>query len=140
MTTLRTSRDFAASVEDIFAAFSNPERFSRWWGPAGFTNSFHICEFETGGRWVYTMHGPDGRDYPNESVFREVKPFSRVVIEHIVKPVYTLTISFDKHGSGTKVNWEQSFENEVFATKMRDFLSTANEQNLDRLMAEVLGN
>jgi uncharacterized protein YndB with AHSA1/START domain len=41
---------------------------SRWWGPAGFTNTFEVCEFKKGGRWSFVMHGPDGRNYPNESV------------------------------------------------------------------------
>jgi uncharacterized protein YndB with AHSA1/START domain len=138
MTTLITSREIQAPVKDVFNAFSEPERLARWWGPAGFTNTFHTCEFETGGRWVYTMHGPDGRDYPNESIFQEVDPNARIVIKHVIKPMYTLTITFSERATaGTVVSWEQDFENEVFATKMRDFLITANEQNLDRLTAEI---
>ena len=138
MTTFSTSREMAASVEEVFAAFSDPERLAHWWGPSGFTNTFHTFEFKTGGRWVYTMHGPDGRDYPNESLFRAIVPESNIVIEHIVLPLYKLVISFAESDGRTIVTWEQEFENQVFATKMRDFLSTANEQNLDKLTAEVM--
>ena len=46
-------------------AFSDPVRLARWWGPAGFTNTFTICEFKPGGQWSFTMHGPDGTNYPN---------------------------------------------------------------------------
>lgn len=139
MTQFNLSREIDASVEEVFAAFADAERLARWWGPAGFTNTFHTFEFETGGRWVYTMHGPDGKDYPNESVFREVVPEQKVVIEHIVLPKYILTIIFAENDGKTTVTWEQDFENEAFATKMRDFLETANRQNLDRLTAEVIG-
>lgn len=138
MASLSTFREIAAPAEDVFAAFSDPERLARWWGPAGFTNTFHRFEFENGGRWVYTMHGPDGRDYPNESVFQKIEPESRLVIEHVALPVYTLIITFAEHDRTTIVTWEQDFENKVFATKMRDFLRTANEQNLDKLTVEVL--
>ena len=139
MATLETFREIATPVEDVFAAFSDPVRLARWWGPAGFTNTFHTFEFETGGRWIYTMHGPDGRDYPNESVFREIVPEKKIVIHHIVLPIYSLVITLNENDGRTAVRWEQDFENKVFAAKMRDFLTTANEQNLDKLAAEVSG-
>jgi uncharacterized protein YndB with AHSA1/START domain len=138
MTRLQTSRTIDASVEEVFAAFIDAERLARWWGPAGFTNSFDVFVLETGGRWIYTMHGPDGKDYPNESVFREVVAGERIVIEHVVLPRYMLVLTFAESEGRTTVTWEQDFENETFATKMNDFLKTANEQNLDKLSAEVL--
>ncbi|MCC6824552.1 MAG: SRPBCC domain-containing protein [Acidobacteria bacterium] len=140
MILLETSRNIAASAYKVFAAFADGERLARWFGPAGFTNTFHTFEFESGGRWVYTMHGPDGKNYENESVFREVVPGKRIVIEHISLPKYELTIALAENGGQTKVTWIQDFENETFATKMTDFLKTANEQNLDKLSAEVLGS
>lgn len=48
MTTFNTSREIPATVEEVFAAFSHPERLSRWWGPAGFTNTFNAFEFKKG--------------------------------------------------------------------------------------------
>ncbi len=65
MSSLTTSREIPASVEHVFAAFSDPARLARWWGPAGFTNTFDVCEFKPGGQWSFTMHGPDGANYPN---------------------------------------------------------------------------
>ncbi len=140
MTTLKTTREIAASLDEVFAAFTDGERLARCWGPAGFTNTFHTFELETGGSWVYTMHGPDGKDYENESVFREVVPRQRVIIDHVSLPKYELTITFAESDGKTTVTWEQDFENKTFATKMRDFLTTANEQNLDKLTAEITGD
>lgn len=45
--------------------WSDPEMLSRWWGPEGFRTTTHSMNFEKGGDWRYTMHGPDGVDYPN---------------------------------------------------------------------------
>jgi len=137
MTTISTSREIAASADEIFAAFEAPERLARWWGPADFTNTFDLCEFKPGGRWVYTMHGPDGKNYPNECVFRAIEPDKRIIIDHVVLPLYTLTITLEKRGDKTRLTWDQEFENKVFAAKMHDFLSTANEQNLVRLETEI---
>jgi len=38
-------------------------------------------EVKPGGVWRLTMHGPDGADYPNESVFTEVVKPQRIVFE-----------------------------------------------------------
>ena len=135
---LQTSRNIPASAAEVFAAFADPARLARWWGPEGFTNTFDVCEFKPGGRWIYTMHGPDGKDYPNECVFREILPAANVVIDHVILPLYTLTITLAEFGGTTTLTWQQEFDNCVFATKMYDFLTMANEQNLDRLIAEVL--
>lgn len=132
---VRTERVFSASPREIFAAFEQPDRLARWWGPAGFTNTFEQFEFSPGGRWVFVMHGPNGASYPNESVFREIQPDTRIVIEHVVKPWYTLTVTLDARGDGTHLAWVQEFESPGFAARMRRLSETANEQNLDRLQA-----
>lgn len=132
---VRTERLFSASPRTIFAAFEQPERLARWWGPAGFTNTFEQFEFRPGGRWVFVMHGPNGASYPNESVFREIEPDTRIVIEHVVKPWYTLTVTLTPDGDQTHLAWVQEFESPEMAAKMRRLTDTANEENLDRLQS-----
>lgn len=74
------SRLVDAPQERVFRAFAEPAHLARWWGPDGFTNTFDVFEFHPGGTWRFTMHGPDGQDYPNESVFREIAVPERVVL------------------------------------------------------------
>lgn len=138
MTTFSTSREIPAPVEHVFAAFSHPERLSRWWGPAGFTNTFSVCEFKNGGRWSYVMRGPDGRTYPNESGFAEIESPSKIVIQHVSEPKYRLTIVLAASAAGTVVSWSQAFENPNIASRLERVVVPANEQNLDRLSVEVL--
>jgi uncharacterized protein YndB with AHSA1/START domain len=140
MTTFSTSREIAASVEEVFAAFTDSERLARWWGPAGFTNTFHFCEFETGGRWVYTMHSPNGGNPDNESVFELVEPPRKVVIRHTSQPLYRLTIELSPSAAGTTVSWSQVFDDAEVAGRIAKIVIPANEQNLDRLSAEVFRN
>lgn len=137
MTTFTTAREIPAPPEQVFAAFSDPQRLARWWGPAGFTNTFHVCEFRPGGRWELVMHGPDRGDYPNESVFAEIEPPSRIVIEHVSAPKYRLTITLAPSAGGTTVTWAQTFESAEVASRIEQIVVPANEQNLDRLSAEV---
>ena len=139
MTTFNTSREIAATPEEIFGAFRDPDRLARWWGPAGFTNTFHVCEFENGGRWIYTMHSPNGGNPENESVFELVDPPRKIVIRHVSQPVYRLTADFiPTAASGTILSWSQQFDDPEVARRIAKIVVPANEQNLDKLTAEVL--
>ena len=134
-----TERLFQATPRAIFAAFEQPDLLARWWGPDGFTNTFEEFEFKPGGRWVFVMHAPNGADHANESVFLEIEPDSRIVIEHVVTPWFRLTITLTPHGDRTHLSWVQEFENAEFAGKMRSLCLKANEQVLDRLEAVLSG-
>jgi len=137
MSTFRNERLVAAAPAAVFAAHRDPARLARWWGPEGFTNTFSTFEFAPGGKWIFTMHGPDGKDYPNESAFLEIEENARIKIQHVCEPRFVLDILLHPEGEGTRVEWLADFENESFARSMADFLKTANEQNLDRMVAEV---
>jgi len=137
MSTFRHSREIPAAPESVFSALQDPVRLARWWGPDGFTNSFQTFEFRVGGMWLFTMHGPDGTNYPNQSEFMEIVPNALVRINHISPPHFELSISLEPQATGTLVSWVGVFENHAFAENRRQFLEAANEQNLDRLMLEV---
>ena len=138
MTTFSTSREIPATAEEVFAAIGDPARLARWWGPAGFTNTFGVCEFKIGGRWSFVMHGPDGANYPNENRFAEIEAPGKVVIQHLSEPKFSLAIGLTASGAGTLVTWAQTFESAEFARRVEAIVVPANEQNLDRLTAEVL--
>ena len=134
---LVTSRVIEAPREQVFAAFADPERLARWWGPEGFTNTFQEFDLRPGGQWRFVMHGPSGGDYKNESVFREVVRPERIVFDHVSPPRFTMTIWLAAEAGRTRVTWHQRFPTAAECDKVRGFAPTANEQNLDRLAAEV---
>ena len=138
MSTFRTSRELPFPAAAVFGAIRDPQRLARWWGPAGFTNSFQTFEFVPGGRWVFTMHGPDGTNYPNESEFVEIVPGALVRIRHVSPPEFVLSIGLQPLGNDrTLVNWEQAFADAQVAERVRHIVEPSNEQNLDRLTAEL---
>ncbi len=131
------SRLIDASRERVFRALAEPARLTRWWGPNGFTSTFEVFEFRPGGTWRFVFHGPDGTNYPNENVFREISP-ERVVMEHIsATHHFFLTIAFVAQGNQTLVGWRQVFDTAEHRHKIAHVVLDANEQNLDRLEAEV---
>lgn len=137
MSTFTSQRTLCAARSAVFAAIQDPARLARWWGPDGFSNRFDVFEFQPGGRWVFEMIGPDGQIYRNESVFSRIEADRQVVIRHVCPPHFTLTITLEPSPEGTLVRWEQAFADAAVASAIRHIVVPANEQNLDRLSAEV---
>lgn len=115
-----------------------PEQLAKWWGPNGFTNTFHEFDLRPGGRWRFVMHAPDGANFQNESVFVEVAPPERVIFRHESRPRFEMTITFADQDGKTLVGWRQVFDTAAERERVAKFAVPANEQNLDRLAAQVL--
>ena len=79
------------------------------------------------------MHGPDGKNYLNDSFFEELVPDSKIVIHHDCPPNFKLTVGLTPDGEGTHLTWEQVFEDAETAEVVKQRAGSANEQNIDRL-------
>jgi uncharacterized protein YndB with AHSA1/START domain len=132
-----TARTLEALPEQVFDTFLRPGRLARWWGPAGFSNDFHHFDFREGGDWTFTMIGPDGTHYPNRSRFLEIVPGCRIQIEHLSGPHFVLEITLAPVGRRTRLDWRQHFQSQTDYDAVKAFVPAANEQNLDRLAAEL---
>lgn len=128
-----------APVAKVFQAFSHSEKLALWWGPNGFTNTINEFDLRDGGFWRYVMHGPDGTNYPNESKFLEVIENKKIVIEHLSGHHFILTLEFNTTPDGTRVDWEQLFDTAAHYQSIAEFVSDANQQNLNRLEQVVIG-
>lgn len=132
------SRIIDATPEQVFSAFSQPERLAHWWGPEGFSSTFEAFDLRPGGTWRFVMHGPDGTHYPNTNVFKTVEPPKRIEVEHVSEEHhFVLSITFSVQGSQTRVDWQQTFDTVEHKRLVAPWVEPANEQNLERLQREV---
>lgn len=121
-------------VSQVWEAWSNPAHLINWWGPDGFTSTIHTMEFEEGGEWKLTLHGPDGTNYPNRSTFLEIIPQQKIVFEHF-NPHFITTALFETAEEGTRLNWTLLFD----TPEMREIVVKAHKadegqkQNIERL-------
>ena len=72
-------RIFDAPRELVWRAWTDPEWFVRWWGPAMFTSPTVQMDLRPGGRFVWVMRDPDGHDYYTVGEYREIDPPNRLV-------------------------------------------------------------
>lgn len=59
MSEVRATRELAASVEQAWLAWSDPDYVRRWWGPEGFTCPRADLDFRVGGTSLVTMQAPE---------------------------------------------------------------------------------
>src|SRR6201995_5832792 len=104
---IRLIRLYDAPVEAVWDAWTDPEQVAKWWGPRGFTLTTHSKDLRPGGHWNYTMHGPDGVDYPNKTVYFEVEKNAKLVYDHGGSddrpPLFRVTVLFSPVEGKTKM-------------------------------------
>lgn len=132
-----SSRLIPFTPAQVFAAFAQADQLATWWGPDSFSNTFEVFEFKAQGRWLFVMHGPDGKDYTNDCVFLEASP-QKIAIRHLSAPNFTLTITLADVDGQTHLDWRQAFDDPRVAASLAHIILPANEQNLNRLHSTLL--
>ncbi len=139
------TRVLDAPRELVWEAWIDPKQVEKWWGPKGFTTTVHEMEAKPGGVFRQTMHGPDGVDYPNESVFVEVVKPERIAFSHrggekgVPEIQLKMIWTFEDQEGKTKVTIRQVYP----TTEARDHAANTygaiegGKQTLERL-AEYL--
>ena len=132
-----STRVFDWPREHVFKAWTDPDHLARWWGPKGFSNTFQEFDLRPGGVWRFVMHGPNGVDYQNKSVFVEIATPERIVFDHVSGPVFQVTATFTELSGKTRLTFRMVFETPAECDRVRGFAVEANEENFDRLEAEL---
>jgi uncharacterized protein YndB with AHSA1/START domain len=131
---LRVTRSLDAPINLVWRVWTSPEHIAQWWGPSGFTNTIHTMDLVAGGEWRLTMKAPDGKTYPNKSIFKEVAELSKIVFQHF-NPNYLATVRFQSVGGTTVLEWMMEFETvDLFETVVKVFKADEGlNQNVDKL-------
>lgn len=139
---LKIQRIYDAPVKAVWEAWTDPQQVAQWWGPRGFTLTTHSKDLRPGGIWHYTMHGPDGVDYPNKTLYHEVEKYHRLVYDHgandIQAPLFRVTVVFTDLKGKTQMDMTMTLPTPEAAEETRKFVKKAGgDATWDRL-AEYL--
>jgi uncharacterized protein YndB with AHSA1/START domain len=129
------SRTLNAPIDLVWEVWTDPEHIKNWWGPNNFTNTITKMEVKPEGEWNLVMHGPDGTDFKNKSIFKEVIRNKKIVYDHISGPKFRATIEFEKRGKQTHIRWHMLFETkEEFIQTVKTFKADEGlRQNIEKL-------
>ncbi|MEX0648017.1 MAG: SRPBCC family protein [Balneolaceae bacterium] len=142
---IHLSREFNAPRKLVFDAWTDPEKIGTWWGPNGFSTTTKKMSFRVGGEWIFTMHGPDGTDYPNHIVYTDIKQPEYLKYDHYGHrdkegdpPHFKAEIFFEEKGDKTKIEMELLFPSVAARNEAAKFGAVdGGKQTLNRL-AEFL--
>jgi len=141
---IHITRIYDAPVKMVWDAWIDPEKVAKWWGPRGFTLTSKSKDVRPGGTWTYTMHGPDGVDYPNTTVFHEVEKYSRLVYDHggsdDKPPMFRVTVNFSETAGKTKMEMSMALPTAEAANETRKFIKKASGDSTWDRLAEYLSS
>ena len=139
---IRITRIYDAPVQAVWDAWTDPEQAAQWWGPRGFTITTHSKDLRPGGHWAYTMHGPDGTDYPNKAFYFEVEECAKLVYDHGGNddrpPLFHVTVLFSEIEGGTKMDMSMTLPTPEAAEETRKFIKKAGGNSTWDRLAEYL--
>lgn len=126
---LQLTRVYDAPVRAVWDAWTISEQVALWWGPRGFTITTQKKDLRIGGSWHYTMHGPDGVDYPNVTRYHEVEPLKKLVYDHgstgDTPPLFRVTVTFTEAHSKTTMALTMSLASPEAAAQAAKFIKQA---------------
>ncbi|CAN5733531.1 hypothetical protein BH10CYA1_BH10CYA1_33970 [soil metagenome] len=139
---LRIIREYNAPVKAVWDAWTDPAQAAQWWGPRGFTITTHSKDLRVGGHWHYTMHGPDGVDYPNHTKYFEVDQYKKLVYDHggndEQEPLFRVTVTFAEKQGKTLMDMRMALATPEAAEETRKFVKKAGGNATWDRLAEYL--
>jgi uncharacterized protein YndB with AHSA1/START domain len=74
------TRMIDAPRELVWRAWTDPERLKKWWGPKTYTTPHVRIDLRVGGKYLFCMRSPDGKDFWSTGIFREIIPLRKIVM------------------------------------------------------------
>lgn len=137
---VRTARIIAAARDRVFAAWTDPAILAQWWGPNGFSNTFHRFELKPEGVWEFTMHGPNNMDFNNTCVFKRIERSGYLEFDHLKEMhFYKAMVTFTEVAEGTRIDWIMRFDTAEELAPIKTSIAQANEENMDKLQTLCTG-
>jgi uncharacterized protein YndB with AHSA1/START domain len=137
----RLSRVLDAPRALVWEVLTDVEHATHWFGPEGFRTTTHSFDLRVGGSWRFTMRGPDGVDYYNKQLFREIAPGERLVYYHTGGLVhedeggFAASITLADEGKRTRITLHSTFPNAEVLRQMTERFGVVEggKQHLARL-------
>ncbi len=122
------SRVFAASVADVWRAYTEAELLNQWWGPAPWHAETKTMNFAVGGYWLYAMVSPEGQKHWGRMNYMAIQHHKHFEMEDYfcdesgeldeLLPVSSGQMVFTEMVDGTKVEFKMIYPTEADLQKI----------------------
>ena len=142
--TVTVISDFDASIEQVWALWSDPRKLERWWGPPTYPATFENHDLIPGGEVTYFMTGPEGDRHRGKWRVTAVDPptsleFADVFADADGKPIAGMPVSrvrvrLTERSSGTRMEMRSKFDSREDLEK---WLSTGTLEGQQQAIAQM---
>ncbi|MDT0156002.1 SRPBCC family protein [Microbacterium sp. ARD32] len=118
--TMTVTAEFAAPIERVWQAYSDPRQLERFWGPPSWPARFHTWDHTVGGRADYSMTGPRGETSRAYWEFLEIEEPHRFSVldgfsdengqPNADMPAMRMDFTFESTESGTRMVTSSTFD------------------------------
>ncbi|PTQ99539.1 uncharacterized protein YndB with AHSA1/START domain [Mucilaginibacter yixingensis] len=148
---LHVTREFAAPVEKVWKAWTEPELLDKWWAPRPWRTETKTMDFSEGGAWLYSMVGPEGERHWCRADYKSITPGSEYSAVDAfcdengtpsgMAPSMSWHLRFSSTATGTRVDITITFEKEedleaIVKMGFKEGFTMAHG-NLDELLAQL---
>jgi uncharacterized protein YndB with AHSA1/START domain len=146
-------RHFDAPRAAVWKAWTDPEQLKKWWSPKDCTTPSVTIDVKVGGKLLFCMSMPDGKEVWGTGTFKEVVPMEKLVYADnfadkdgniVSADTYGMpadfpkdlivTVVFEDDGQGTKMTLTHSG---MPAGKMKDMTGDGWNEMFDK-MGEII--
>jgi uncharacterized protein YndB with AHSA1/START domain len=147
--TVSITKEFDASRDMVWDAYTKPELLDQWWAPKPMTSRTTAMDFEVGGRRFYAMVSPEGAERWVVQKYTSITPKTNFKIfnafadkdENLELPGSDWDLSFSEQGGKTKVSISIYNESLERLERMIEYGfregTMAQLQNLEELLAHL---
>lgn len=118
--TMTLTADFAAPVERLWDAFTDPRQLERFWGPPGYPATFTAFDLVVGGHARYRMTSPQGERFHGVWEFLEIdRPGTLAVLDSFADengevlaalPTSRMAMVFEQTAAGSRLRSTTTFD------------------------------
>jgi uncharacterized protein YndB with AHSA1/START domain len=138
-----TTRVLNAPRDLVWKILTSPDHIKHFWGPDGFTNTIKHMDVRVGGQWLFTMHGPDGKDWPNRIIYKTVTEPSYLAFDHdggeddVSGHRFLGELELFEEGGKTRIELRMTEATLEARDAVAQFAVAGGQQNLERLAAYI---
>lgn len=149
--TITVKREFDAEVSLVWDAYTKSEILDQWWAPKPWKAKTKSMDFKEGGRWLYSMVGPNGEEHFAIANFKEIVSQKKFSVSDAFTdsdgnikndmPKAEWDVIFNDHGETTLVEFHITYPDvnqleETIKMGFKEGLGMAME-NLDALLPSL---
>ncbi|MDB5256184.1 MAG: Activator of Hsp90 ATPase 1 family protein [Chitinophagaceae bacterium] len=108
---INVEREFAAPLENVWAAWTQSELLDQWWAPRPWMAVTKTMDFKVGGHWLYAMTSPEGEKHWCKINYKSIAP---------LKNYSALDAFCDENGKPNQPPFPNSLWNNTFSEKGKD--------------------